>query len=263
MWLPSRMGGRPSYPGGQLRRQFSEHLRANRALLIKLALVEISVLAVATAVILLLWPSTLLTGYLVGALHAGFIAMIVHHVRLAFFARESTAIHHLRGAMGESSTSDELRRAKRQRLIWGWVDGITVRGGDIDHLVVTRTAGVWAIDTKWMSSLHHVDAAADAASKARRRAESVLRSQKLLTREASARHRADAASFTVRPLVVVWGAAHEQIPDDAMIGEVPFVRGDHLVAWLSAHDGEPIDERVASGMLESLERFRERMVSAP
>jgi len=129
-------------------------------------------------------------------------------LQAAFLAHDREAIWHLRGAWGEDNTRNELQRAKRNRLIWGWVDSITLQAGDLDHLVVTRHGGLVAIDSKWRNQ-HTADDALDmarGASKARLRVEGLAQTL-LLSQRGGARHRARSNALTVRPVVVLWGAA--------------------------------------------------------
>ncbi|GAA4821205.1 hypothetical protein ACFQ0K_19380 [Nocardioides caeni] len=67
--------------------------------------------------------------YVIGLLHAGLLAAALHLINSAFLAYEVTAIWQLRGAWGEDNTRSELRKAKRRRLVWGWVDSITLQDG--------------------------------------------------------------------------------------------------------------------------------------
>ncbi len=55
--------------------------------------------------------------------------------------------------MGESNTSEALKAARRQQVIWGYIEGVAVTGADIDPLVVTRGGGVVAIDSKWRTEV--------------------------------------------------------------------------------------------------------------
>ena len=125
--------------------------------------------------------------WLLGAVQAGMVALYLHVLHNAFLANDREAIWHLRGAWGEDNTRSELQAAKRRRLIWGWVDSITLQNGDIDHLVVTRRGGLVAIDTKWRTDTHDVIDMARAAQRAKSRAEALT--QTVLTRERGARHR--------------------------------------------------------------------------
>ncbi|WP_166389739.1 nuclease-related domain-containing protein [Nocardioides ochotonae] len=94
---------------------------------------------------------------------------------MAFLAHDAEAIWHVRGAWGEDNTRDELQRAKRKRLVWAWVDSVTLQAGDIDHLVVTRNGGLVAIDSKWRSKINDAADMARAAQKVRLRAEGLTR----------------------------------------------------------------------------------------
>ncbi len=106
---------------------------------------------------------------------------------------------------GEDNTRSELQKAKRRRLVWGWVDSITLQGGDLDHVVVTRSGGIVVLDSKWRGSID-ADAVAEmtaSAKKAAIRAQGLARS--MLKSERGAKHRARAQPVTVDAAVVLWG----------------------------------------------------------
>jgi len=84
----------------------------------------------------------------------------------------------LSGVYGEDNTREVLRRARRKRHIWSWIDNLEIQSADVDHLVIAP-AGIYAIDSKWhttdlTSAVLHTDAAA--ARAAARRASLILRS---------------------------------------------------------------------------------------
>jgi hypothetical protein len=54
----------------------------------------------------------------------------------------------LSGVYGEDNTRDVLRRARRKRNIWSWIDNLEIQSADVDHLVIAP-AGIYAIDSKW------------------------------------------------------------------------------------------------------------------
>ena len=111
--------------------------------------------------------------YLLGAVHAAVVAASLHLLHTAFLANNREALSQIRGAWGEENTRSELERAKRPRLIWGWVDSIALQAGDLDHVIVTRRAGLIIADSKWRNHVTSTDAAdmARAARKAQTRAE--------------------------------------------------------------------------------------------
>jgi hypothetical protein len=245
------------YPQTQLRGQFVAFMRTNARLLAAVAVFEILIIGSVTVFIWKMSQHNMLTGYVLGALHVATVALVYYALRMVFFANEGSAIHQLRGSLGESNTRDELRRARRRRIIWGWVDSIAVQGGDVDHLVITRKGGLVAIDSKWRSQTNwDVRASAEAADRARRRASLILRHLKYLARDHDARHRLDAISVTVEPLVVVWGAAQRDVPHGVKIHEATFVGGGSLLDWLRALEGNRIDKQAAAQLKSDLEEFR-------
>jgi hypothetical protein len=217
----------------------------------------LGVVAVAAAVTV--WVAFVVSGalrwYALGVVHAVVLGTALHLLWMVFLAHDARAIHHLRGAWGEDNTRDELRRARRRRLVWGWVDSVELEGGDIDHLVVTRHAGVLAIDSKWRSAFDPRECAdmARAASTARTRAQGIANTY--LRRERGA-HRARVNPHQVRPVVVLWGSAQHELQGAWEFEGVTFVPGRHLLTWLRGLDGETVDKCAAQDLLEQLETFR-------
>ena len=115
-------------------------------------------------------------------------------------------------------------------MIWGWVDSINLQAGDLDHLVVTRRGGLVAIDSKWRNQANDAIDMAQAARRVRTRAEGLT--QSLLKAERGARHRARANPLRVVPVVVLWGAAQHEVPDQARVEGIDFVAGRRLLVWL-------------------------------
>lgn len=196
-----------SYSSREFRLRFAGWARRNLKVVLILSTGTIVLLVALTVLLLTLMPESSLKLYVLGLLHSSVVAAYLHLLHAAFLANDREAIWHLRGAWGEENTRSELQRAKRKRLIWGWVDSITLQAGDLDHLIVTRHGGLVAVDSKWRNQ-HTADDAFDmarAASRARLRAEGLT--QTLLRSERGARHRAKTNPLTVRPVVVLWGAA--------------------------------------------------------
>lgn len=110
-------------------------------------------LALETYLLLGLGERTAWKWYVLGIVHAGVIAAFLYALGATFIAHDREAIFHLRRAWGEENTRDELKRAKRKKVIWDWVDSVTLASGDIDHLVVTRAGGLVALDSKWRNQV--------------------------------------------------------------------------------------------------------------
>ncbi|WP_203231323.1 hypothetical protein [Nocardioides caldifontis] len=140
--------------------------------------------------------------------------------------------------------------------MWGWVDSISLKVGDLDHVVVTRRGGVVVIDSKWRHEVtpHDAQDMARSALKAKLRVEAVARSlpHLKLVGGSTARHHISG----VTPVVVIWGAAQHSLPDDAMLDGVAVVAGKQLVAWLQQLHGAEITKNEAVDLLDDLERFR-------
>lgn len=226
-------------------------------------LMSVAVLgAIATAAVLTGIVHVLTRGefrwYLIGLAHAGTAAAILHLLNTAFFAHDREALIHVRGAWGEDNTRTELAAARRRRLIWNWVDSITLQNGDIDHLVITRRAGVVAIDdSKWRNAVKAEDIAAMARSARTAANRATALAETLLASDRSARHRARVRPVTVTPLIVMWGSAQHDVPEAFERDGVAFVSGRRLSRHLRALDGHPIDRRAARDLLRKLENYRE------
>lgn len=243
------------YPRRAYAALFRGWSRRNVKLLALFGVGVVALLVGETALMILLVPASGFRWWFLGALQMAVVAIVLHLVNAAFLAHERDAIRQLRGAWGEEATRDELRRAKKKRAIWGWVDSINLQVGDLDHLVVTRNGGLIAVDSKWRSDGNDIGAMAESAARARLRAEGVARS--LLKAERGS-HRARGHAVTVRPLVVIWGPAQHQVPDESEINGIPFVGGRRLQAWLEALAGEEVSEGAAKELITELKGFRVR-----
>jgi hypothetical protein len=244
------------YSSREFRRRFLEWVGRNLRTVSVLSAGTSGLLVALTLLLLVLMPASGFKWYALGTIHVGVIAVYLHLLRSAFLAHDREAIWHLRGAWGEDNTRTELQRAKRKRLVWGWVDSITLQAGDLDHLVVTRQGGLVALDSKWRNQ-HTADDALDmarAASRARVRAEGLA--QTLLKSQRGAKHRGRANPLTVRPAVVLWGAAQHNVPDGAEIDGIEFIPGRRLLDWLSRLEGQPVTKDAAAELLERLTGYR-------
>jgi len=244
------------YSRRELRRRRASWLRRN-PVVVALIVVGIVVLLSITSVVVVTTMTGASKWYLLGVVHAGVVAAGLHLLYSVFLALDREALWHIRGAWGEENTRSELQRAKRRRLVWGWVDSITLQAGDLDHVVVTRRGGLVALDSKWRNEVTANDtvAMARAAHKAKARAEGLART--LLKSERGARHRAKLDSLTVTPVVVLWGAAQRTLPNGAVIDGVTFVAGRQLVPLLRGLEGDAVPRDAARDALERLRRFRE------
>lgn len=145
------------------------------------------------------------------------VAAYLHLLHTAFLAHDAEGLWHVRGAWGEDNTRDELRRAKRKKVVWGWVDGLDLHVGDIDHLVVTRRGGLVAADSKWRSRINDAAEMARAARKVRLRAEALTRDM------------LKGDSHGVTAVVVLWGPPNTAFPKGATVDGIEFIAGRNLV----------------------------------
>ena len=203
---------------------------------------------------LVAWPHVGFTWWLLGSVQTGMVATYLHLLHTSFLAHDADAIRHVRGAWGEDNTRSELKRAKRKRLVWGWVDSLGLQHGDIDHLVITRNAGLLAVDSKWRSQTNDVADMARAAQKVRLRAEGVTRD--LLRGATRGTRRAKVNPLSVTAVVVLWGPAQHGVPHDAVVDGIPFVAGQKFLEWLATMDGQPVDRAAAADIVRSLEAKR-------
>ena len=223
-------------------------------LILGVACLFMGAVAVVTTLLLAFAPESSFRSWLLGAIQIGMLGTYLHVAHTAFLAHDAEAIHHVRGAWGEDNTRDELRRSKRRRAIWGWVDSLPLQHGDIDHLVVTRNGGLVAIDSKWRSQPNDAVAMARAARKVQLRAEGLTRD--LLKGDVRGTRRARTNPLSVTPVVVLWGAAQHGMPEHASVEGIEFVAGRRLVAWLGRLEGQPVDKAVAADILRRLEDRR-------
>jgi hypothetical protein len=200
--------------------------------------------------------------YAMGVLHAGLTAAALHLINSAFLAHERGAILQLRGAWGEDNTRSELQKAKRHRLVWEWVDSITLQAGDLDHVVITRSGGIVVLDSKWRSEVTSGAVAEMAASAKRTRARAEALARTLLKADRSARHRAAAQPVTVTPAIVLWGAARQTVPQGHKVDDVHFLDGRELVRWLRHLDGQNITREAAKDLHERLRQYRDASFKA-
>lgn len=236
------------------RRLFGTWVRKNLGLIVGITTGVIVLIAAETVVFTVILTPNAFTWWLLGLFQATVVAIYLHMLHAAFLANDREAIWHLRGAWGEDNTRSELQRAKRKRLIWGWVDSIDLQAGDLDHLVVTRRGGLVAIDSKWRNDASDTVDMAQAAHRVRLRAEALART--VLKAERGARHRGTANPLRVVPVVVLWGRAQHDVPDRAQVNGIDFVSGRRLLGWLRTLEGEPVDKSAARDVIERLEEYR-------
>lgn len=236
------------------RRLFAAWFRKNLGLLLGITGGVIILIAAETVIFTVILTPTAFTCWLLGLFQATVVAIYLHMLHAAFLANDREAIWHLRGAWGEDNTRSELQRAKRKRLIWGWVDSIDLQAGDLDHLVVTRHGGLVAIDSKWRNDANDTVDMAQAAHRVRLRAEALART--VLKTERGARHRGTANPLRVVPVVVLWGRAQHDVPDGAQVNGIDFVSGRRLLGWLRTLEGEPVEKSAARDVIERLEEYR-------
>lgn len=250
----------PSYSRRELRQRRKAWLRGNVSTVLVLTFGAIVSLVFITCLLLLTMPSDRFTWWFLGAIQMGVVAAYLSLLHSGFLLFNSDAMWHVRGATGEDNTRSELRRAKRKRHVWGWVDSVPLQFGDIDHLVVTRRGGLVAIDSKWRNSVHDKDEMARAAQKVRLRAEALTRD--FLKADVRGRRRAKINPLRVTSIVVLWGAGQHEVPDGDEVDGIVFLPGRQLVPWLAQLGGESVDKAAAKDVVDNLERRRAQVEAA-
>jgi hypothetical protein len=238
------------------RGRFAAWAKTNAKLIAGLTFGLAAIAAIVTTIIVTTGASSDFSWYVLGAFHAILFCAYLHLMHLAYLTHDRAAMGHLRGALGEENTRSELQRAKRRRLVWGWVDSIGLQIGDLDHLVVTRHGGLLAIDSKWRSTVTRDDLA-EIARTARRmqlRAEGLV--QSLWKAERGSRHRARTNPLSVRPVVVLWGPAQHEVPDHAVVDGVQFIAGIKLLDWLKQLEGDAVSKQAGRHAIELLTAYR-------
>ena len=195
--------------------------------------------------------------YLIGVLHAGLVATVLHFINSAVLANEPRAVLQLRGAWGEDNTRSELQRAKKRKLVWDWVDSIPLQASDLDHVVVTRSGGVVVLDFKFRTDLTSAGVAEMAVSAARARVRTEALARTVLPRERSGRRRASSTSVAVMPCIVLWGPARHGMPENHVVDGVHFVDGSKLVRWLEKLPTSTVSQEAGSDLLVRLRKFRD------
>lgn len=119
------------YSRQKLRDLRRDWARDNLRLFLMLTLGMVALLAVITVGLVVFADGRAFYWYLLGALHAAFIALYLAMLNAVILASDGSAIRHLRGAWGEENTRSELAIAKRRRTVWGWVDSISLRAATL------------------------------------------------------------------------------------------------------------------------------------
>ncbi len=152
-------------------------VRRNRGLVFSGALIVVGLSAALAMWIVVFSRDSRLAWYVLGTTQAVLVGLFVHALHTGFLLTDRDGIQQLRGAWGEENTRSELETAKRRRLVWGWVDSVSLQRGNMDHVVITRSAGVLVLDSKWRNKSDSKDTLdmAAAARKVQLRAEGVAR----------------------------------------------------------------------------------------
>ncbi len=107
-----------TYSGKRLRSHWTDFVGANIRLILFIVILEVGVTGSVTLFLIKVYGATPLVTYILGVVHAATCAILYYGLRTAFWANNQDAVWQMRGNLGETNTRDELRRAKRRRLIW-------------------------------------------------------------------------------------------------------------------------------------------------
>lgn len=214
----------------------------------------IASIALVVGLLLLAAPNSRLSWWLLGAVPTAMVAVHLHLLHTALHRARRRGHLARAGSVGEDNTRDELRRAKRKKVAWGWVDSLELPVGDIDHLVVTRRGGLVAVDSKWRNRINDAVEMARAAHKVRLRAEALTRD--LLKGDSRGARRAKVNPLSVTAVVVLWGPAQHGVPEGAAVDGIEFIAGRNFVAWLQRLDGHTVDQAAAEDVVHQLEARR-------
>ena len=240
--------------------EFRRHLRAwlkrNFTMVAAATAGLVALLALVTVLLHFTLPATPFRSWLIGVLQTGAVAAYLHLFYASFLAHDPVALSHVRGAWGEDNTRDELQRALRRKVVWGWVDSLALQYGDIDHLVVTREGGLVAIDSKWRGNLNDGAEMARAARKVQLRAEALTRD--LLKGRSRGTRRAKVNPLSITAVVVLWGPAQHVVAEGTRVDDIEFIAGRELVGWLTRLEGEPVSRDAALDILRSWHSRRDQ-----
>lgn len=254
------MGKVPSYPRRELRHLRRQWLMRNKRPVLVVATIFVVCVVVST------WFAVAMSSgafwYGIGIFQSVAAATFLHAINSAILANEPRAVFQMRGAWGEENTRSELVAAKRRRLVWGWVDSITFRAGDLDHVVVTRQGGVVVLDSKFRTDVTRASVSEMTASAARARTRAEALARTVLPSDRSGRRRTTTTSVTVTPCIVLWGPAARDVPDAHVVDGVHFVAGHKLKEWLKHLPTSPVSRDAATDLLDKLADFRTSANSA-
>lgn len=248
------MGDPKPYSRMQTRKHLRAWLSRERWGVAGLAAMLGVLLAIEAALLRFLMPGSY--GIVVGVLTGMVIVGICWAIHVAFLAHEGAGIRHLRGAVGETSTRDVLKRARRRRQVWGVVNGLATQRGDIDHIVVSRNGGLVVIDSKFRTGLTPGDRQSiiEAGRDHRRSMQGLART---IVPRGHGRHRGQ-EHLPVTTAIVLWGPARHELAEPQVVDGVHVMSGDHLYAWLKTLDGEPIPKSFGRELTEKIHEWAER-----
>ena len=161
------------------------------------------------------------------------------------------------GKLGEEATAEAVCGPSRRRQGWRLVNGLPFGGlGDVDHVLI-GPGGVFAIESKYSTSLCQVsDGGVDGIygrepiAQAHRGADKV---QKML------RYGPERFDVTVTPVVVIWGRGRVKLDEGReLVGDVLLCDGPGSDQWLEGLDGASLDQGTVDAIERELLAYLER-----
>jgi hypothetical protein len=228
--------GRRSYAERKLREEVIRFARANWGVL-AYAVVCTGVVA---ALPLLIGSPPYASGFALGFTIAAMIGIVIGGFLLAGDGALLIA-----GTFGEAYADAAVAKARERGLVWDAVSNVEASGRDVD-LVVFAPCGVMALESKWRfrgAGRQWLAEATAAARDGARQAQLVLMSKGIEYRT------------EVQPVLVVWGGAMRELPNEQIVAGVPVVRGDFLLTWLERCQTGRLAQDHASAVHQKLRAF--------
>lgn len=240
------------YSRREMRLEFRAWARRNWRVFAVMAGIAAALLVI-QILLLMLTAQSLVYVFFIAAVVGGVIVSFGWMIVVVFLANSTKAIYNLRGAWGEDLTRDELKRARRKDLIWGWVDSIELERSDIDHFVVTRRGGIVVVDSKFRTVLDEGgrQQIMQSAQRLRRRGAGLART----VLEQSYGRRRGKSDLSVEIVVAVWGPEGKKLEVDYWVDDVHVIGGHRLLDWLRTFEGDAIEKDVAEDLLDRVHQW--------
>lgn len=156
----------------------------------------------------------------------------------------------LMGLEGESYTADVLRKFRHAG--WVLVNGIVIKSGDIDHVVI-GPAGVLVIESKWSHDMW--PAGKDERSFMADRLSRAISQARQNRSDVEWRFGKSLQGARVRAICVLWSSQDTSMnPDWFEVGDVTVIRGAALESWLKNLTEVTLDQQGIERIHKAIER---------